>query len=111
MKMNDYIELINKNLDNFLQIEEPQSLFKSMKYTLMLPGKRLRPILCLETCIMLGGNVEDAIAAMSHTTTTFIPNEVASQQYKYLYKKVYLKMFPQLKDVYKDINIFAKKHK
>lgn len=56
-------------------------------------------------------NVEDAIAAMSHTTTTFIPNEVASQQYKYLYKKVYLKMFPQLKDVYKDINIFAKKHK
>lgn len=56
-------------------------------------------------------SVGDAMAAMSHTTTTFEPNEVASQQYKYLYKKVYLKMFPQLKDVYKDINTFAKKHR
>ncbi len=56
-------------------------------------------------------DVDDAIAAMSHTTTTFEPNPVASQQYKYLYKKVYLKMYPQLKDVYKDINIFNKKHR
>ncbi len=61
MKMNDYIELIDKNLDKFIKIEEPQNLFKSMKYTLMLPGKRLRPVMCLETCKILGGNIEDAI--------------------------------------------------
>ena len=54
--------------------------------------------------------IEEATEKMSHVTTTFEPNEVASQQYKYLYRKVYLKMFPQLKDVYKDINTFAKKH-
>lgn len=61
MEMNNYIELINKKLDEFIQIEFPQNLFKSMKYTATLSGKRLRPILCLETCRLLGGEIEDAI--------------------------------------------------
>ncbi|MBR1424454.1 polyprenyl synthetase family protein [bacterium] len=61
MKMNDYVELVNKKLDEYIQIEYPQNLFKSMKYTVILPGKRLRPIMCLETCKMLGGNIEDAL--------------------------------------------------
>lgn len=39
MKMNDYIELVNDKLNEFLQIEYPESIFKSMKYTVMLPGK------------------------------------------------------------------------
>ncbi|MBQ8460565.1 polyprenyl synthetase family protein [bacterium] len=61
MKINDYIEIINENLDNFLPIEYPQTIFKSMKYTVLLPGKRLRPVMCLETCAMLGGEIENAI--------------------------------------------------
>jgi len=61
MTMNNYIELINEKLDEFLKIEHPESLFKSMKYTLMLPGKRLRPIMCLEACRIFGGDIEDAI--------------------------------------------------
>jgi geranylgeranyl diphosphate synthase type II len=32
-----------------------------MKYTLMLPGKRLRPVMCLETCRIFGGEIEDAL--------------------------------------------------
>lgn len=61
MEMNNYIELINDNLEEYIQLEYPQSIFKSMKYTVTLPGKRLRPIMCLETCAMLGGEIEDAI--------------------------------------------------
>ena len=61
MKMNDYIELVNDKLDEFIQIEYPENIFKSMKYTVLLPGKRLRPVMCLETCRMLGGEIEDAI--------------------------------------------------
>ncbi|MBO6256858.1 polyprenyl synthetase family protein [bacterium] len=61
MQMNDYIKLINDKLDEYIQIEYPQTLFKSMKYTVTLPGKRLRPIMCLETCKILGGEQEDAI--------------------------------------------------
>lgn len=62
MKMNDYIKLIDDKLDEYIQIEYPQTLFKSMKYTVTLSGKRLRPIMCLETCSVLGGAFEDAIA-------------------------------------------------
>ena len=61
MQMNDYIELVNDKLDEYLQIVYPESIFKSMKYTVTLPGKRLRPVMCLEACRMLGGEIEDAI--------------------------------------------------
>lgn len=61
MKMNDYINLINDYLNEYIQIEEPSELFKSMKYTVTLPGKRLRLVMCLETCSLSGGNFEDAI--------------------------------------------------
>ncbi len=61
MQMNDYIELVNSKLNEFMPIEYPESIFKSMKYTVTLPGKRLRPVMCLETCRMLGGDIEDAI--------------------------------------------------
>ena len=61
MNMNNYIELINDKLDEYIQIEYPESIFKSMKYTTTLPGKRLRPVMCLETCRMFGGDIEDAL--------------------------------------------------
>lgn len=61
MKMNDYIELVNKKLDEFMPINYPHKIFKAMKYTVTLPGKRLRPVMCLEACRMFGGNYEDAI--------------------------------------------------
>ena len=54
-------------------------------------------------------SVEEAMSKMSRITSTFQPNQVAHKQYNYLYRKVYLKMFPQLKDVYKDIKKFDKK--
>lgn len=59
--MQQYIELIDKKLEEFMPINYPQKIFKAMKYTVTLKGKRLRPIMCLETCKMFGGNFEDAI--------------------------------------------------
>lgn len=59
--MQQYIELIDKKLDEFMPINYPQKIFKAMKYTVTLKGKRLRPIMCLETCKMFGGKIEDAI--------------------------------------------------
>ena len=61
MQMNDYIELVNSKLNEFIPIEYPENIFKSMKYTVTLPGKRLRPVMCLETCRVFGGEIEDAI--------------------------------------------------
>lgn len=62
MIMNEYIELINKKLDEYIPEDVfPQDIFKAMKYTVTLPGKRLRPVMCLESCRIFGGNIEDAI--------------------------------------------------
>ena len=59
--MKDLISLVDKKLDEYLQITYPEEIFKSMKYTLMLPGKRLRPVMCLEAVRMLGGDIEKAL--------------------------------------------------
>lgn len=59
--MNDYIELVDKKLDEYMPIEYPENIFKSMKYTVTLPGKRLRPVMCLETCKIMGGDIENAL--------------------------------------------------
>lgn len=61
MKMDKFIELVNESLDKFMEIRYPEDIFKSMKYTVTLPGKRLRPVMCLESCRMFGGNAENAI--------------------------------------------------
>ena len=55
-------------------------------------------------------SVEEAEQNMSHIKDTFEPNKLAYQQYQYLYKKVYLKLFPSLKDSYKDIDKYDKKY-
>lgn len=60
-KMNALIKLINKNLDGFLKEQYPQDIFKSMRYSVLAEGKRLRPVMCLEVCRLFGGNIEDAI--------------------------------------------------
>lgn len=61
MQMNDYIKLVDEKLDEFMPIQYPDDIFKAMKYTVTLQGKRLRPVMCLEICRMFGGNFEDAI--------------------------------------------------
>lgn len=61
MKIDDYIELVNKKLNEYIPVEYPETIFKSMKYTVTLPGKRLRPVMCLETCAILGGDIENAL--------------------------------------------------
>lgn len=59
--MNELIKLIEKKLDEFIPVQYPQEIFESMRYSVLAGGKRLRPIMCLEACRMLGGNMEDAI--------------------------------------------------
>ncbi len=61
MKIDDYIELVNKKLNEYIPVEYPQTIYKSMKYTVTLPGKRLRPAMCLETCAILGGDIQNAL--------------------------------------------------
>lgn len=59
--MKKLIKLVDENLDKFLEVKYPEDIFKSMRYSVLAEGKRLRPVMCLEACRLFGGNIEDAI--------------------------------------------------
>lgn len=59
--MKELINIVNEALDEYLQISYPEDIFKAMKYTLMLPGKRLRPVMCLETARILGCDIKKVL--------------------------------------------------
>lgn len=59
--MQNLIDLVDKKLEEYMPVIYPEDIFKAMKYTVMLPGKRLRPVMCLETVRMLGGDLEKAL--------------------------------------------------
>jgi len=39
----------------------PETIYEAMRYSLLAGGKRLRPILCLASCEMMGGNIDMAM--------------------------------------------------
>lgn len=52
-----------KELQNHIPAVEgfQKTLFESMKYSLDAGGKRLRPILLMESCLLVGGDIKDSI--------------------------------------------------
>jgi geranylgeranyl diphosphate synthase type II len=65
-----YKKNIEEKLQKYLDIKNfelpktfPQLIFDAMQYTTLLPAKRLRAILCLETCKILCGSPESAYPA------------------------------------------------
>ncbi|WP_293124807.1 geranylgeranyl diphosphate synthase CrtE [Okeania sp. SIO1I7] len=53
--------LVEKALDNSITVLYPEKIYEAMRYSLLAGGKRLRPILCLATCELSGGNIEMAM--------------------------------------------------
>jgi geranylgeranyl diphosphate synthase, type II len=53
--------LVEAALDQSLPLRYPETLYESMRYSLLAGGKRLRPILCLSTCELAGGTIEMAM--------------------------------------------------
>ncbi|MGD1909270.1 MAG: geranylgeranyl diphosphate synthase CrtE [Leptolyngbyaceae cyanobacterium] len=49
-------------LEGALPVAYPETIYESMRYSLMAGGKRLRPILCLATCDLTGGSEPQAMA-------------------------------------------------
>lgn len=56
-----YKNIIDENLDLFIPVQYPNSIFESMRYSVLAEGKRLRPVIALEIVRMLSGNYENAI--------------------------------------------------
>lgn len=56
------LEQITAVLEAYMRREDlPTALCEAMKYSLLAGGKRLRPMLCLYACEMVGGNMEAAL--------------------------------------------------
>ncbi|MBW4594063.1 MAG: polyprenyl synthetase family protein [Brasilonema angustatum HA4187-MV1] len=55
-------KLCDAALDKSISIRYPEKIYEAMRYSLMAGGKRLRPILCLATCEMMGGTIDMAMA-------------------------------------------------
>ncbi len=53
--------LVEAALESSLPVTYPEKIYNAMRYSLMAGGKRLRPILCLATCELLGGTIAMAM--------------------------------------------------
>ena len=48
-------DVVEEALDKSIAIARPEKIYEAMRYSLLAGGKRLRPILCLATCDLMGG--------------------------------------------------------
>jgi len=65
---------VNEAMDKVITLGYPQKLFESMRYSLLAGGKRVRPVLCIAACELVGGTEELAMPTacaieMIHTMT------------------------------------------
>lgn len=58
-------ELIDRQLDNYLPAEKrpPATIHKAMRYSVFSGGKRIRPVIALESCAACGGKTSDCLPA------------------------------------------------
>jgi len=54
---------VNKALDAAVSLKEPAKIHESMRYSLLAGGKRVRPVLCLAACDLVGGSESMALPA------------------------------------------------
>jgi geranylgeranyl diphosphate synthase, type II len=54
-------KLCETALDLAIPVVYPEKIYEAMRYSLLAGGKRVRPILCLATCEMIGGTIEMAM--------------------------------------------------
>lgn len=60
--MKDYLPLIEEALDRYsASFDLPELFGRSMRYSLLSGGKRIRACLCLSCCELAGGRAEDAL--------------------------------------------------
>ncbi|KZV35642.1 geranylgeranyl pyrophosphate synthase, chloroplastic [Dorcoceras hygrometricum] len=54
---------VNRALKDAVPLKEPSKLHESMIYSLLAGGKRVRPVLCIAACELLGGQESTAMPA------------------------------------------------
>ncbi len=60
-RFDDIRETVDKSIDKFIPIEYPNVIYESMRYSLLAGGKRLRPVMAVETALTLNGKLEEIL--------------------------------------------------
>ncbi|KAL8130866.1 geranylgeranyl pyrophosphate synthase, chloroplastic-like [Apium graveolens] len=55
--------LVNTALNDAVSVQEPPMIHEAMRYSLLAGGKRVRPMLCLAACELVGGHQSAAMPA------------------------------------------------
>lgn len=61
LNLQAHIALVQAELDRLALPSSPALLYEPIRYFLNLGGKRLRPALLMESCVLMGGNLQEAI--------------------------------------------------
>ncbi|MFP4370369.1 MAG: polyprenyl synthetase family protein [Candidatus Kapaibacterium sp.] len=56
-----YLELVEKRINEHVQVIEPKSLYEPFSYFMQAGGKRIRPVLTMISAGAVGGNPEEAV--------------------------------------------------
>ncbi|KAI7743804.1 hypothetical protein M8C21_030383 [Ambrosia artemisiifolia] len=59
--MVDKANSVNQALNEAVPVKEPVQIHESMRYSLLAGGKRVRPVLCLAACELVGGDISTAM--------------------------------------------------
>lgn len=54
---------VNQALDDAVSLKEPLKIHEAMRYSLLAGGKRVRPVLCIAACELVGGDESMAMPA------------------------------------------------
>lgn len=55
--------IVNKALDDSVSVKNPPMIHQAMRYSLLAGGKRVRPMLCIAACELVGGHQSQAMPA------------------------------------------------
>ncbi|GMH14734.1 hypothetical protein Nepgr_016575 [Nepenthes gracilis] len=55
--------LVNQALDDAVSLSHPMRIYEAMRYSLLAGGKRVRPVLCIAACEIVGGDQSTAMPA------------------------------------------------
>ncbi len=62
-RFNEIRKTVDEHLDNYIKVVYPESIYESMRYSLLAGGKRLRPVMAVETALILGSTIDKILPA------------------------------------------------
>jgi geranylgeranyl diphosphate synthase type II len=62
-KFDEIRKTVDEHINKYIDIVYPEVIYESMKYSLLAGGKRLRPVMAVETALTLGAKLEEILPA------------------------------------------------